>query len=176
LYVVSFRDINVATFHVEVFHIRPIPINHHGVAAREMSDSRDATPTTTGDQLLGPGPFGALLGFRRVRADEDGAHVEADPGPQHLNGGGIVHGGYLSALLDTTTGWAVHAQLGAGIGAPHVHVSVQFVRAALAGPTLICHAQCVSAGRRMASAEAEITQGGRVIARAVTSHAVLAQE
>ena len=119
-----------------------------------------------------PGPFAAMLGFRVVRADQDGALIEADPRPEHLNGGGIVHGGYLSTLLDSTTGWAVHAR-SEGVAAPHIHISVQFVRAALAGDTLVCRGRCVTIGRRVASAEAEITQGNRVIARAVTSHAVL---
>jgi acyl-CoA thioesterase len=125
------------------------------------------------DRDLTPGPFPSLLGFRVVRADADGALVEADPGPENLNGGGIVHGGYLSTLLDTTTGWAVHSVLPAGVPAPHVQMSVQFVRAALPGTTLTCRARCISAGRRIASAEAEITQGEKVIARAVTSHAVI---
>lgn len=128
------------------------------------------------DPRIGPGPFAVHLGFRVVRADADGAHVEADPGPEHLNGGGIVHGGYLSALLDSTTGWAVHAKVPVGVAAPHVQISVQYVRAALPGVTLVCRGRCVSAGRRICSAEAEITQGDRVIARAVTSHAVLGGE
>ena len=125
------------------------------------------------EERVTPGPFTAMLGFRLVRADEDGAVMEADPGPEHINGGGIVHGGYLSTLLDSTTGWAVHSRVPAGVAAPHVAISVQFVRAALAGQTLVCHGRVVNAGRRIASAEAEITQGDRVIARAVTSHAVL---
>lgn len=125
------------------------------------------------EERIEPGPFSANLGFRLVRVDAEGAVVEADPAAEHLNGGGIVHGGYLSALLDTTTGWAVHATVPTGIAAPHVSISVQFVRAALPGTTLVCRGRCVSAGRRIASAEAEITQGDRVIARAVTSHAVL---
>jgi acyl-CoA thioesterase len=120
-----------------------------------------------------PGPFSATLGFRIVSADADGAVVEGDPAPEHLNGGGIVHGGYLSSLLDTATGWAVHARTPPGVAAPHVQISVQFIRAATAGTPLVCRARCLSAGRRIASAEAEITQGDRVIARAVTSHAVL---
>ncbi len=122
---------------------------------------------------IGPGPFAKHLGFRIVRADADGAVIEADPAPEHLNGGGIVHGGYLSALLDSTTGWAVHARVPVGVAAPHVQISVQFVRAAVAGSTLVCRGTCTSAGRRICSAEAVITQGERVIARAVTSHAVL---
>lgn len=125
------------------------------------------------EDRVGPGPFAALLGFRVIRADAEAAVIEADPGPEHVNGGGIVHGGYLGALLDSTTGWAVHARLPAGVAAPHVQLSVQYIRAAVPGVTLTCRGTCASAGRRICSAEAEITQGGRVIARAVTSHAVL---
>jgi acyl-CoA thioesterase len=135
----------------------------------------DTPPMSDDAERIEPGPLSALLGFRLVHVDADGALVEADPAPEHLNGGGVVHGGYLSALLDTTTGWAVHAQVPPGVAAPHVQISVQFVRAALPGATLMCRGRCVSAGRRIASAEAEITQGDRVIARAVTSHAVLSR-
>ncbi len=120
-----------------------------------------------------PGPFSAHLGFRVLRADGEGSLVEADPGPEHCNGGGIVHGGYLSALLDTATGWAVHAQTPDDVAAPHVQISIQFVRAALPGQTLVCRGRAVSVGRRIGSAEAEITQDGRTIARASSSHAVL---
>lgn len=120
-----------------------------------------------------PGPFAAHLGFRVERADADGSLVVADPAAEHCNGAGIVHGGYLGALLDTTTGWAIHSRLPPGVGAPHIQLSVQFVRAALPGTELICRGRCISAGRRVASAEAEITQGDQVIARAITSHTVL---
>ena len=61
-----------------------------------------------------PGPFSALLGFRYLSVDESESVVEADPGPEHCNGGGIVHGGFLASLLDTATGWAVHARVPAG--------------------------------------------------------------
>ncbi|MCW2814028.1 MAG: PaaI family thioesterase [Nocardioides sp.] len=130
----------------------------------------DADGATTG-----PGPFSQLLGFRLVSADADGAVMEAEPAAEHCNGGGILHGGYLSALLDSATGWAVHASLPAGTPAPHVQLTVQYVRAAVPGTTLVCTARCVAAGRRIGAGEAEIHQGGRLIARALTSHAVLTQ-
>ena len=120
-----------------------------------------------------PGPFSALLGFRYVSVDEHEAVVEADPGPEHCNGGGIVHGGFLAALLDTTTGWAVHARVPAGVAAPHVQLSIQYVRAAVPGVTLVCRGRATAVGRRIGSTDAEITQDGRVVARAVASHAVL---
>ncbi len=120
-----------------------------------------------------PGPFSRSLGFDLVEADEHGARIEATPRPEHANGGGIVHGGYLAALLDSTTGWAVHASLPPRALAPHTTLSIQYLRAAVVGVPLVCVGRCVRAGRRVAAAEAEITQGGEVVARAMTSHARL---
>jgi acyl-CoA thioesterase len=122
-----------------------------------------------------PGPFSRLLGFRLVEVTEDGVVIEATPSADHANGGGILHGGYLASLLDSTTGWAVHAALPSGQAAPHTHLSAQYIRAGTIGRPLVCTGRCVRAGRRIAAAEAEITQDGIVIARAVTSHAVLDQ-
>ena len=125
------------------------------------------------DERIQPGPFSRSLGFRLVSADADGARIEATPGPEHVNGGGIVHGGYLAALLDSTTGWAVHASFPPGVAAPHTTLNVSYLRAATLGSDLVCTGRCLRAGRRVAAAEAEITQDGRLIARALTSHARL---
>lgn len=120
-----------------------------------------------------PGPFSAHLGFRVVRADAEGAEVEADPRAEHLNGGGILHGGYLSALLDSATGWAVHGAGPEGMVAPHVTLNTQFLRAGVVGEPLRATATCTSLGRRICTTQGEITQGGRVIARATGTHAVI---
>jgi len=120
-----------------------------------------------------PGPFSSSLGFDLVHADADGARIEATPGPEHANGAGIVHGGYLAALLDSTTGWAVHAAFPPGVAAPHTNLSVQYLRAAKVGDRLVCKGTCLRAGRRVAAAEAEITQDGVLIAKAATTHARL---
>jgi acyl-CoA thioesterase len=137
-----------------------------------MTRTTAADPNAEGPT---PGPFSDLLGFRYVRVDETEGVVEAEPGPEHCNGGGIVHGGFLASLLDTTTGWAVHARVPEGVAAPHVHLSVQYVRAAVAGETLVCRARVVSVGGRIGSTEADVTQDGVVVARAMGTHAVLSR-
>lgn len=119
------------------------------------------------------GPFSRLLGFELVETLEDGVVLAGTPGPDHLNGGGIVHGGYLTALLDSASGWAVHVAMETQGAAPHTHLSVQFLRMAVAGEPLRCEARCVRVGRNVAHAEAEVHQRGRVVARAVSTHAVL---
>ena len=131
----------------------------------ERLDPHDEQPT--------PGPFSAILGFRFIGVDDVEAVVEADPGPEHCNTVGTVHGGFLASLLDTTTGWAVHSLMPADAAAPHVHLSIQYVRAAAPGTTLVCRGRCVTVGGRIGTTEAEVTQDGVVVARAVGTHAVV---
>lgn len=121
---------------------------------------------------IGPGPFSDHLGFRVVSLDTGAVVLAGTPGPEHCNSGGIVHGGYLAALLDSATGWAVHANIEPGIAAPHLQLSVQFLRAAVPGEEVECRAHCVTAGRRVLTAEGAITQSGRLIAKATTTHLV----
>jgi uncharacterized protein (TIGR00369 family) len=128
--------------------------------------------SVTGKQPIGPGAFAALLGFRAVELGPEGVVVEAMPGPDHVNDGGIVHGGFLAALLDSATGWAVHANVEAGVAVPHLQLNVQYLRAGLPGTPVVCRARCVTTGRRVFTAEAEITQAGRVVARATTTNLV----
>lgn len=120
-----------------------------------------------------PGPFAQLLGFELVHADAEGAEMAALPRAEHCNGGGILHGGYLSALLDSATGWAVHGALAPGQLAPHVHLDVQYLRAGRPDEPLRATARCLRRGRTILAAEAEITQGGRLLAKATSTHAVL---
>ncbi|KPP96960.1 PaaI family thioesterase [Marinobacter sp. HL-58] len=44
--------------------------------------------------------FHSLLGYRQVSWQENEAVIELKLAPQHLNLGGVVHGGVLTSLLD----------------------------------------------------------------------------
>ncbi len=52
------------------------------------------------------GPFGQMLGFRVVEWRDGFVRMEMDIGPEHLNRSGVLHGGIVSALLDTACGYA----------------------------------------------------------------------
>jgi acyl-CoA thioesterase len=121
---------------------------------------------------IGPGPFSEHLGFRVVALDTDEVVLAGTPGAEHCNSGGIVHGGYLAALLDSATGWAVHVNIEAGIAAPHLQLGVQYLRAAVPGEDVECRARCLTIGRRIVAAEGAITQSGRLVAKAASTHLV----
>jgi acyl-CoA thioesterase len=129
-----------------------------------------STPETAASR---PRSFAHLLGFTYVRADANEAVVDVMPQPEHCNERGIVHGGFLAALLDTTTGLAIHHVLPDGTAAPHFQLTVQYLNAAVPGITLTCVGRATKSGRRAAATDAEILQDGRVVARAIASHVVL---
>ena len=56
------------------------------------------------------------MGLRRVLAEPGRAIFEMEPGPQHYNPIGSVHGGVALTLLDSAMGCAVHTLLAAGVG------------------------------------------------------------
>ena len=129
--------------------------------------------TSTPETAARPGSFARLLGFTYVRADANEAVIEVMPLPEHCNEHGIVHGGFLASLLDTTTGWAVHVVLPDGAVAPHFQLTVQYLNTAVPGITLRCVGRTTKSGRRAGATDAEIFQDGKMIARAIGSHVVL---
>lgn len=121
---------------------------------------------------IGPGPFSEHLGFEVAELTTDAAVLVGTPGPEHTNSGGIVHGGYLASLLDSATGWAVHAHVEPGVAVPHLQLNVQYLRAAVPGDPIECRARVITAGRRVFTAEGEATQNGRIVAKATTTNLV----
>jgi uncharacterized protein (TIGR00369 family) len=52
------------------------------------------------------GAFGQMLGFRVTERRDGFVRMEMDVRPEHLNRSGVLHGGIVSALLDTACGYA----------------------------------------------------------------------
>jgi uncharacterized protein (TIGR00369 family) len=52
------------------------------------------------------GAFGQMLGFRVTEWRDGFVRMEMDVRPEHLNRSGVLHGGIVSALLDTACGYA----------------------------------------------------------------------
>ena len=113
----------------------------------------------TGD--LPPPPISTLLGFR-LREVEDGRAVfVGEPGEQHYNPIGSVHGGLAATLLDSALGCAVHTTLPAGVVYTSLEIKVNFVRPITAATgTVVCEGRVVHRGGRVATAD------GRLVAEA----------
>jgi acyl-CoA thioesterase len=120
-------------------------------------------------------PFMVSLGIRVTEAARGRVVMEATPGGDHLNLGGIVHGGYLSALMDSATGFALHSTLAPGDTPPHLAASYRFLSMAWAGEALIATASVLKAGSRIGHVRVEVRDAaGRLMATGETTHAVVA--
>ena len=116
-------------------------------------------------------PISLLMGFRGVEAEPGRALFEMEPGPEHYNPIGSVHGGVALTLLDSAMGCAVHTLLDAGVGYTTVEVKTNFVRPITLETGLIrCEGIVLHKGSRVATAEGKLTDSnGKLLAHGTTT-------
>lgn len=97
--------------------------------------------------------------------------IHSVPGLRHYNPIGSVHGGYAAILLDSAMGLAVQTTLSQGFGYTTLEFKISFVRGMSKDTgTIRTEGKVLNAGRRVATAEARITDDkGKLIAHATTT-------
>lgn len=120
-------------------------------------------------------PICATIGFRFTEVEEGRCVMELEPGEHQYNPIGMVHGGVVVTLLDSVTGSAVHSTLPAGVGYTTVSLTTAFLRQVRSDSgTLRSEGQVVKAGRRIALAEATLTdREDRIYAHATATCMIL---
>jgi uncharacterized protein (TIGR00369 family) len=118
-----------------------------------------------------PPGFAVTLDMRLAAVDAGHATFEMHPDERHLTPLGTVHGGVLSAMLDSAMGCAVHTMLPAGATYTTLQLDVKFVRPVMAGQGSIrAEGSVIHAGRRTATAEGRILDAdGTLYAHATTT-------
>ena len=123
---------------------------------------------------LPPPPIATLLGFELVEVEPGRAIFAVEPGARHYNPIGMVHGGLAATLIDSATGCAVHTTLPAGTGYTTTDVQVRFVRPITRDTGRIeCIGEVVHRGRTLATAEARLVAGERLLAHGTASLLIL---
>jgi uncharacterized protein (TIGR00369 family) len=77
---------------------------------------------------LPPPPIAVLMRMRPIEVEPGRAIFEGEPGEEHYNPIGVVHGGYAATILDSALGCAVHTTLPAGVGYTTLALEVKLVR------------------------------------------------
>ncbi len=121
---------------------------------------------------LPPPPMAVLMSMRPIEVDPGHAVFEGDPGEEHYNPIGVVHGGYAATLLDSALGCAVHTTLEPGVGYTSLGLEVKFVRPITRDTgRVLARAEVVHRGRRQATAEARLVEAstGKLLATGTTT-------
>jgi len=149
----------------------PVPT---AAAGATMTGMEYMTAVVTGK--MPPPPIAVTMRLRPVELEEGRVVFEGEPGEEHYNPIGVVHGGYASTLLDSALGCAVHTTLPAGVGYTSLGLEAKFVRP-LTRDTgrVLCEATVLYRGRRQATAEATLTaaDSGKLLAHGIATCMVL---
>jgi uncharacterized protein (TIGR00369 family) len=134
----------------------PLPA---AAAGAEMSGIDYMRAIVAGE--IPPPPIAMTMRMGPIEIEEGRAVFEGEPGEEHYNPIGVVHGGYAATLLDSALGCSVHTTLPAGVGYTSLGLEVKYVRPITRDTgRVICEAEVVYRGRRQATSEARLTADG----------------
>jgi uncharacterized protein (TIGR00369 family) len=111
------------------------------------------------------------LGYDVTEAEPGRVVVVAEPGDNHLNPAGTVHGGLAATMLDSCMGLAVQTTLEKGTGSTTLEFKISFVRpiTSQTGP-IRAEGVVLNRGRRVGTAEGRVTDSsGRLLVHGTTT-------
>jgi uncharacterized protein (TIGR00369 family) len=116
-------------------------------------------------------PIQSVIGYDLVEAEEGRVVFEGEPGEQHYNPLGTVHGGYAATLLDSALGACVHSTLPDGSTYVTLEVKFNLVRPMTADTGRVrAEGQVVHRGRTVATSEAHLRDSaGKLLAHATST-------
>jgi uncharacterized protein (TIGR00369 family) len=123
-----------------------------------------------------PPPIAVTMRMRPIEISEGRAIFEGEPGEEHYNPIGLVHGGYAATLLDSALGCAVHTTLPAGVGYTSLGLEAKYVRPITRDTgRVLCGANVLYRGRRQATVEASLTaaETGKLLAHGIATCMIL---
>jgi uncharacterized protein (TIGR00369 family) len=123
-------------------------------------------------------PIVHTLDLKVVSAEKGQAIFSFEPQEFHYNPIGAVHGGVITAILDSAMGCTLHTTLPAGTGYTTLELKVNFLRAiTVKTGTLRAIGKIINAGSRTALAEAQLLDiNDRLYAHAVSTCMIMKQE
>lgn len=115
-------------------------------------------------------PIAETLGFALVEVDFGRAVFAGTPGPKVYNPLGSIHGGYAAAMLDSACGCAAHSRLDAAQAYTTLELKIAYHKA-MSDKTGEVRAvgTLLSIGRRVAFAEAKLTDRAGILYASATS-------
>lgn len=128
-------------------------------------------PDNSTQRLPVRNPFADWLGVQLQPGEHGHCHAVLDTGEQHMNPNGVVHGGAVYTLADTSMGTALMLTLPDGEYCATIEIKITYYAPAKPG-RLACHAHVTHKTRRFAFLEAEVRQEQHVIARASGTFAI----
>ncbi|MFT3863504.1 MAG: PaaI family thioesterase [Solirubrobacterales bacterium] len=112
-------------------------------------------------------PIAVTMNMGPIELEEGRVVFAGEPGEEHYNPIGMVHGGYAATILDSALGCAVHTTLPVGVGYTSLGLEVKYLRPITRDTgRVLCEGVVLHRGRKQATAEARLTSAetGKLLA------------
>jgi uncharacterized protein (TIGR00369 family) len=112
-------------------------------------------------------PIAITMNMGPIELEEGRVVFAGEPGEEHYNPIGVVHGGYAATILDSALGCAVHTTLPVGVGYTSLGLEVKYLRPITRDTgRVLCEGVVTYRGRKQAVAEARLTaaDSGKLLA------------
>lgn len=113
-----------------------------------MEEGQEFPPTFPG--------FGKMIGLKPVSLGNGKCVVEVTVSKEHLNAGGIAHGGLHASILDTALGGALLSQIYPDEWCATAEIIISYIRPAHEGMLLTASGWVVRRGKNLAHMEGEL--------------------
>jgi 1,4-dihydroxy-2-naphthoyl-CoA hydrolase len=132
------------------------------------------TDTAATEMIQGLVPLAVTLGITADAAGPEEVVLSLDWAPNLTTGGGVLHGGIVMALADTSGAVCAFLNLPEGAGGTTTIESKTNFFAATRSGTVKAHSSPLHVGRRVIVVETEIRgEDGKLVAKTIQSQAVL---
>jgi 1,4-dihydroxy-2-naphthoyl-CoA hydrolase len=132
------------------------------------------TDSAATEMIHGLVPLAVTLGITADAASPEGVVLSLNWAQNLTTGGGVLHGGIIMALADTSGAVCAFLNLPEGAGGTTTIESKTNFMAATRSGTVTAHSRPLHVGRRVIVVETEIRgDGGKLAAKTIQSQAVL---
>lgn len=118
--------------------------------------------------------FGPLLGIEMYERSDGLSRCRLTVRPELMNPHGVLHGGAMYSLADQGMGAAVYSRLDEAESCATIEIKIVYLAPVLEG-LVDCVTRVVQKGKRVAVLESELTNNGRLVAKALGTFAVFPQ-
>ena len=128
---------------------------------------------------LPPPPIAVVMNYRIAELEEGRATFIGEPGEEHYNPIGVVHGGYASTILDSALGCAVHTTCAKGEGYTSQTLEVKYLRPVTRDTGAVrAEAEVVHRGRKTATSAARLiaAETGKLLATGTSTCLIIGPE